>query len=425
MPRPQSPSAITLRFLRSLPTLSIAILVFLTRVTPPATTAAAQDAGAQYMTWTKLWRAAAGQLASWQRDAVVAAPDGSLRLDAVSARAGTDPYRPGSYFGGNFYNGGSYFYGEATGPITSAAFPFSQAVASWNAETPAGTWIETLLRVRTGSTWSKWYNLGVWASGTTTVKRHSLKSQADATGRVDVDTLLLGTRAKPSTAGAFQLKVRFFSADRRALPALRNAAVVVSTTPARPAALAPGQKSRWGQQLEVPECSQMVYRDGGEVWCSPTATSMVLAYWEKSNGPCEEGVRAAVSGTYDRLYDGHGNWPFNAAYAATRGMEAYVSRFTSFAPAEPWIAAGVPVIISFGWGRGQLAGAAVPSSNGHLAVLSGFDASGNPVVNDPAASRDDAVRRTYSRSELERLWLQSSGGTVYLVYPPGLKVPAP
>ena len=29
-------------------------------------------------------------------------------------------------------------------------------------------------------------------------------------------------------------------------------------------------------------------------------------------------MRAAVAGVYDWHYDGHGNWPFNTAYAATQ-----------------------------------------------------------------------------------------------------------
>ena len=51
-------------------------------------------------------------------------------------------------------------------------------------------------------------------------------------------------------------------------------------------------------------------------------------------------------------------------------------------------------------------------------LVVGFDAVGNPMVNDPAAASDAAVQRTYLRSELEVLWLASSGGAVYLVYPP-------
>jgi hypothetical protein len=57
-------------------------------------------------------------------------------------------------------------------------------------------------------------------------------------------------------------------------------------------------------------------------------------------------------------------------------------------------------------------------------VLVGFDRSGRPIVNDPAARSNGAVRRTYPRATLERLWLQHSGGTVYLIHPVRHPVPA-
>jgi hypothetical protein len=147
---------------------------------------------------------------------------------------------------------------------------------------------------------------------------------------------------------------------------------------------------------------------------------MVLAYWAGDlESPCEQRVRATVEGVYDWLYDGHGNWPFNTAYAAGHELEGYVMRFTSLAEAEPWIERGVPVIISYAWTDGDLEGAAVLSSDGHLGVLVGFDSEGNPVVNDPAAKTDAAVQRTYPRAQLEILWLQHSGGTVYIIAPSG------
>jgi hypothetical protein len=59
----------------------------------------------------------------------------------------------------------------------------------------------------------------------------------------------------------------------------------------------------------------MIYPNGGNVWCSPTSTSMVLAYLDKYTGDCEPRVRAAVDAVFDWVYDGHGNWPFNTAYA--------------------------------------------------------------------------------------------------------------
>jgi hypothetical protein len=168
----------------------------------------------------------------------------------------------------------------------------------------------------------------------------------------------------------------------------------------------------------------MVYPDGGEVWCSPTSTSLVLGYWNKDTGPCEPRVRAAVDGVYDWIYDGHGNWPFNTAYAATQGYEAYVARFTSLERAEEYVAAGVPVVMSVAWGKKELTGASVASTAGHLLVLVGFDAAGNPIINDPAAASDAEVTRTYLRSEFEPLWLTSSGGTVYLIYPQGKSLPS-
>ncbi len=36
----------------------------------------------------------------------------------------------------------------------------------------------------------------------------------------------------------------------------------------------------------MPLRSQMIYPNGGEVWCSPTSVAMLLAYWhERTNAP--------------------------------------------------------------------------------------------------------------------------------------------
>jgi hypothetical protein len=174
--------------------------------------------------------------------------------------------------------------------------------------------------------------------------------------------------------------------------------------------------------LNVPQCSQMVYPDGGNVWCSPTTIAMLLGYWQ-GRGSCSQRVHHAVAGVYDWCYDGHGNWPFNTAYAASQGMVAYLTRFASLRQAERWIAAGVPLALSYAWSDGALTGAPIASSNGHIVALVGFDAAGNPVVNDPAAPSDEQVQRVYDRNELETLWLAHSGGLVYIVYPPGHAVP--
>lgn len=403
----------------SRPLIHVVLVVFIGLVT----VVPARAVSAPYQTALARWDAAANGFAGWTRSGVVLAGDGTLQLDPQTASPASDPYPPGGYNGHNFYNGGNFLVGMATSPVVTPGFGFAEAIPSWNAATPPGTWIEAQLRAQIGTRWTKWYNLGVWASDSGTVERHSVNGQGDADGTVAVDTLLLD-KSKPP-ADALQLRLRLFTTDSAALPSVRRAALATSTTPQKPSQLTPGDPSRWNTELAVPACSQMVYTDGGEVWCSPTSTSMVLGYWDQDHGSCEPRVRAAVAGVYDWLYNGHGNWPFNTAYAATHNLTGQVARFTSMAQAESWIAAGVPVVISYAWKKNELTGAPIRSSNGHLAVLIGFDAAGNPIVNDPAAPGDSTVRRVYQRAQLESLWLEHSGGTVYLIYPPGWPVPTP
>jgi hypothetical protein len=287
----------------------------------------------------------------------------------------------------------------------------------------------------------------VWASGAVAVPvgaapavvRHSVAGQRDADGAVAVDTLKLDEARSGGTA--FQVRLRLCRDSAAAPgadgPAVAGAAVAFSSpppaAPGAPGAGAPagaaGERALWGHPLRLPACSQMAYPDGGEVWCSPTSLAMVLGYWEGERGggevACAERVRDAVAGVYDRVYRGHGNWPFNTAYAATGGLEAFVARLDGLAAAAPLLAAGIPLVISYGWRTGELPGAPLPASNGHLAVLAGFDAAGDPVVYDPAAPEDGAVRRRYPRSALERLWLTHSGGTAYVIAPPERVPPWP
>jgi len=383
--------------------------------------AAAKSGTSGYQTGFINWRAADNGFAGWSLDGVHLNASGELEFDGATATAGVDPFAAGAYNGGNYYNGGSFYVGEATSPAITTAFDYKEAIASWNAATPEGSWVEVQFRAQFGTRWSKWYTLGIWAADYSTIQRHSVRLQGDSDGFVAVDTFVSSSKKVPTNT--FQLKVRLFSADGSSVATMRNASAAYSTEIPKSAASSAGNPALWNTLLNVPECSQMVYPDGGEVWCSPTSTSMVLAYWNNDTGACEPRVRAAVEGVFDWIYDGHGNWPFNTAYAATQGYEAYVARFTSLARAEEYVAAGVPVVMSIAWGKGDLTGASVASTGGHLLVVVGFDAAGNPIVNDPAAPSDADVQRTYLRSEFEPLWLEASGGTVYLIYPQGMAVP--
>jgi hypothetical protein len=381
-----------------------------------------------YRTGFLLHRAADGAFDSWGRTGSCLL-GGCLALDAASAVLGTDALG---------YNNGHYLYGEATSPELPTDFPFSACIPSWNAEVPQGGWLELLLRVRSDGVWTTWRSLGVWAPDDTTIKRHSVEGQDDDAARVATDTLLVTT-----PVDAFQARFRLFSAisskqpdsgshnDQAALPSVRAFSLAYSARKPAAADVVPSQAIQavqaritgaHGMVLEaVPRCSQMVYPNGGNAWCSPTSVSMVLGFWRNDDGPCETRVKAAVAGVYDHVYDGHGNWSFNAAYAGSFvGMQAYVARFAGLDRLEPWIAAGVPVVLSVSWNNDEgrlLSGAPVPKSSGHLTTLVGFDEDGNAVMNEPASSSNETVRRTYDRRELEQCWLSASGGTAYLIFP--------
>jgi hypothetical protein len=378
-----------------------------------------------YQTGFIRWRAAENGFAGWTLSGV-RLNAGALEFDSSTAVEERDPYPAGQYNGGNYYNGNSFIVGEATSQEFSTAFNYTEAIASWNASTPAGSWVEVQFRAKYGTRWTdKWYVLGIWASDDSTIRRHSVQSQGNADGFIAVDTFVSSN--KKESPNAFQLKLRLFSTNG-AIPSVRNASVAYSTSAPKTAVASPNTSTH--VLLNVPECSQMVYPDGGEVWCSPTSTSMVLGFWNAEPGTdCAAREITTVEGVYDWIYNGHGNWPFNTAYAATKQvgtqkLEGYVARFSSLRQAEEFVTAGVPVIMSIAWGKGDLTNSDIDSTNGHLLVLVGFDGEGNPIVNDPASPANETVQRTYLRSEFEPLWLEASGGTVYLIYPEGTAVPA-
>jgi hypothetical protein len=332
---------------------------------------------------------------------------GRLLLDANRLRQGTDST--------GRYNQGTYYYGQWLSPISHHRF--NEAIVSWQANTPVNTWIEVELRAKVNGYWTKWYSMGVWLEHDQPFKRHSVSGQGDDHGRVATDTLIL-----KSSATAYQTRIKLFTTDLAKTPSLRAYGVALSNGQDEPGTF----PSRGvNKALDVPTRSQMVFPDGGEVWCSPTSTSMVMAYWARVTGHTEwdQPVPHVVSKVWDYVYDGAGNWPYNTAYAASQGLDAKVVRFKSLSEVEPWIRAGIPVIASIAFGPGELPGAPISRSNGHLLVIRGFDRDGNVLVNDPAGPADDQVRFTYGRKEFESAFLKHSNGTAYLIHPHGWKTP--
>jgi hypothetical protein len=190
--------------------------------------------------------------------------------------------------------------------------------------------------------------------------------------------------------------------------------------------------------LGVPAYSQEIhaghypeYDGGGEAWCSPTSTAMILDTWGygptaaelaafPGSGHVDGQVDYAARAVYDWNYQGAGNWPFNTAYAGSRGLNAFVTRLRSLAEAERFIAAGIPLVASI---NGRLPGFFFGKTNGHLLTIVGFTASGDVISNDPAVPTDAEVHKTYGRADFEDVWLGGSAGIVYVIYPDGVDLP--
>ncbi|CAA9441237.1 MAG: hypothetical protein AVDCRST_MAG28-279 [uncultured Rubrobacteraceae bacterium] len=323
--------------------------------------------------------------------------------------------------------GVGYHRGSLTSPVYETSTRFDTLLPSWNVKTPAVTWLGLEVCVRSGDVWTNWFDMGIWASGTESIKRHSVKGQESGGWRVSTDTV---ESIGPVCADAYRYRLTFFTEEWCVSPEVRRVFVTVSDSRRHGEDLCiQAHVGSWGRELEVPVRSQMVYPDGGEAWCSPVSLSMVMAYWagKTGEGKLDQPVPTVVRGTYDAVYEGTGNWPFNTAYASSFGLVASVNRFSSLGQVERWVASGVPVIASIKWdnrdSETQLTGAPLPSSNGHLLVVRGFDALGNVVVNEPAGGDDSRVRRVYRRNEFSRAWFSGSGGVVYLVYPEGWSIP--
>lgn len=332
--------------------------------------------------------------------------------------------------GSRLYQGTKYDVGRWTSPVVAPGYGVTRLVASWEATTPGNSWVEVRVRVSSGSTTARWQVLGRWASGDRRVRRTSVPGQSGPLGRVDVDTW---KSASSAGATSYQLQVRLMrrSGARSASPSVDMVGAVASRLPSgTPAVSAPGVGR--GIVLDVPRYSQMIHRGdfeeyggGGEAWCSPTSVAMVLAYYDSlpgaadyawvGSGHVDPWVDEVARRTYDKAYEGTGNWSFNTAYAATRTGHAMVTKLRSLREAEDLVAAGIPVVASISFASGALGGAPISSSRGHLLVIVGFTDSGDVVVNDPAASTRSGVRRTYDRAQFEAAWLPASGGLAYLI----------
>lgn len=263
--------------------------------------------------------------------------------------------------------------------------PARGGVLSWNTFAPAGRIEFRLLRARRPAT--DWIDYAEWHPN------GSKSFSPDHEGvHVDVDVI----RAEQPFDG---IEARAAGIDFN---------LVAFSSPLRPRPSLP--YARDALILDVPVRSQYAV-DGERGWCSPASLAMIHAY-HGIDVPVETTARAV----FDRAYNGTGNWTFNVAYSGSLGLCGVVAHLRNLDHAQRLIEQNLPLAISYSWREGELPGAPLERSDGHLAVLCGFTKSGDCAVNDPAAPN---VRVVYPRAAVESLW-QRNEGVTYLVAPHGI-----
>ncbi|WP_069173195.1 peptidase C39 family protein [Streptomyces griseus] len=337
-------------------------------------------------------------------------------------------------------------YATWTSPTHRSGVPATEVIASWNALTPAGTWLQVELRGRyADGTDTPWYVMGRWAAGDADIRRTSVDDQTDGRSTVWTDTFSVDDAASGLRLVSYRLRLTLYRTPGTALtPTVHRIGAMASDVPDR--FTVPPSTPGLSRELTVPRYSQNIhmgeypeYDNGGEAWCSPTSSQMIIEYWGRrptaedlawvKPGIADPQVCHAARHTYDHQYEGCGNWPFNAAYASTyQNMNAVVTRLGSLTDVERLVGAGIPVITSQSFLEEELTGAGYGTS-GHLMTVIGFTPDGDVIANDPASPDNDAVRRVYRRSEWENIWLRTkrydangkvrsgTGGVCYIYWP--------
>ena len=332
-------------------------------------------------------------------------------------------------------------YGDALfiSPIFAPERPFNDLIASWNTETPAGTWAEVFGRAylpeydgwtdRDGNTYDGWTDWITWGQWSTHIARNCPDCQ-DTHPRKDSEETngWAFAYSKPGygdsslnirgdyTASAFQLKVVLHAEeDCQTLPALRLLAATWKNTndpdwqnyctyPEEPVECAPSVL------LDTPAISQKARDpDYAGVICSATCATMLM------NGLGGDLLPEDVTLLgYDHGFGGNGNWSFTCAAAGAYGYEAYVS-YSSFAAIRQELSRGYAVALSVKYSNKPdddqpYLENAPQRVGGHLITIVGYYYSqelGEYVYcsNDPAAKTDaEVAHREYRESQLDKCW---------------------
>ncbi|NLP09818.1 T9SS type A sorting domain-containing protein [bacterium] len=277
----------------------------------------------------------------------------------------------------------------------NAPYPWNLGLPSWNGTAPGDSGgFRVSVRIPYMSGWSTWLDVGYWKDDFwPTVKRTAFGG-----GIVDIDFLQLNEyattwqcavqfkRKNASVSSPTLSRISFFASDSRTTETVNHAALLAD----KPAAV-------------FISTTFLAQRDvsaefGGRI-CSPSTVAMILKSYHIQVDPLQFALD-----TYDPYYDIFGGWPRVVQNASEYGVIGDVVRIRSWSQARDVLARGGRLAMSIG----------APLYGGHLVMLAGFTANGDPIVHDPARP-SDGYGHVFNKSDLSHAWFDK-GGVAYCFF---------
>ena len=161
----------------------------------------------------------------------------------------------------------------------------------------------------------------------------------------------------------------------------------------------------------VPSISQMLVNpDIKNRICSPTCLGMLIKYHGISIN-----IHDIIAEAYHAPTQLYGVWPANIRAASLYGLCGYVSHIPNWRTAENLIQKSYPFITSIRYKDGELTGAPIEETSGHLVIVRGCNQK-KILVNDPASPTEKTVARSYCLEEFRRAWFNGSS-VAYILFP--------
>jgi hypothetical protein len=283
---------------------------------------------------------------------------------------------------------------------------FNEAIVSWNVDVPDGAGFVIEARVaRALAPWSPWLRFGRFGPGVDATPAATTFED----GAVEVDIFRAQSRFE-----RIQVRMRVLG-DLGGVRMRRLAVCVSDTLPGREFR----QQACQGVLIETRKPPPVPFRSQHSAApelaprvCSPACVAMVMEAYGVARTTAEVAARA-----YDAEHDLYGNWANAVQAAYSFGVPGYVTRIMNDFYAFEALYEGQPLIASVAFDHGQLRDSPIPSSKGHLIVLTGVAADGGFHANDPAAVDAKRGQVVYRAEDLVNVWILR-GGIAYVLLDP-------